>query len=79
MFYNAFVNPTCCIEKESRMKFVWTPTNVLVLALRFLALTIPYWICSCLWFAAEQLDRMLDWLSEALPQVKLSYEPKDEE
>lgn len=35
------------------MKFVWTPLNVLVLALRFLLLTIPHWIRCGVWFLAK--------------------------
>lgn len=62
------------------MKFVWTPLNVLVLALRFLLLTIPHWIRCGVWFLAKKLDTLVDWLSASLPQVKLTYaEQKDEE
>lgn len=53
------------------LKFVWTPTNVIVLLLRFLLLTIPHGIRLGAWWVAEQLDRLVDWLSEVLPQVKL--------
>lgn len=62
------------------MKFIWTPSNVMVLLMRFLFITSLYWIWQGVSFIAEKLGQLVNWLAETLPQVKLTpAEYKDEE
>jgi len=61
-----------------KLKFVMTPTNVMIFALRVIVLGIPHFIRVFLLFITEKLDAGVEWVSEKLPQVKMEYTEGEE-